>query len=277
MTPDELYQRMKTEFFCICGPCVIESEAHALMVARELAAIAERTGVLLVYKSSFDKANRTSLGSCRGPGIEEGLWILDRVRTDTGLPTCTDIHEPWQAPAAGDAVDVVQIPAFLCRQTDLLTAAATTGVVVNVKKGQFVAPSEMAHVAEKVRQAGNPRVLLTERGFAFGHKDLVVDMRGIARMRDFGAPVVFDATHSCQEPGTGVGVTGGNPRWAYPLARAAVAAGADGLFFEVHQAPERAPSDGAVMVRLDGFERQLRQLKVLADWARAEREAGGET
>ncbi|MDX2267456.1 MAG: 3-deoxy-8-phosphooctulonate synthase [Bryobacter sp.] len=224
----------------IAGPCVIESEEHCLFLANEIrAAVGE-----FVFKASFDKANRSSVHSYRGPGLAEGLRILRRVK-ELGLPVLTDVHEPAQAEAAGEVVDVLQIPAFLCRQTDLLLAAGRTGKWVNVKKGQFVAPQDMQHVVEKIQSTGNNKIVLTERGTTFGYNNLVVDMRGLAIMRKLGVPVVFDATHSVQTPGGQGATSGGTPEHIPVLARAAVAAGVDGLFVETHEEPARAKSDGA--------------------------------
>jgi len=231
----------------IAGPCVIESEQHVHFLAREIAKVAAGP---FIFKASFDKANRSSVNSYRGPGFAEGLRILKSVR-DAGFVVLTDIHEPWQAEAVAESVDVLQIPAFLCRQTDLLTAAARTGRVVNIKKGQFVSPQDIGHAADKVASAGNDRIMLTERGSSFGYNNLVVDMRGLAIMRAFGWPVVFDATHSVQLPGAAGTASGGQPQFIGPLARAAVAAGVDAVFIEVHEAPERALSDGANALRLD--------------------------
>jgi 2-dehydro-3-deoxyphosphooctonate aldolase (KDO 8-P synthase) len=233
--------------FLIAGPCVIESEEHVHFLAKEIARI---VGGPFIFKASFDKANRSSATSYRGPGLKEGLRILKSVR-DTGVPVLTDIHEPAQADAAADSVDILQIPAFLCRQTDLLEAAGRTGKVINIKKGQFVAPHDIRHAADKVAATGNNRIILTERGSSFGYNNLVVDMRGIPIMRAFGWPVVFDATHSVQLPGAAGTSSGGQPQFIEPLASAAVAAGADGVFVEVHEAPERALSDGANALRLD--------------------------
>ncbi|MBX9602468.1 MAG: 3-deoxy-8-phosphooctulonate synthase [Bryobacteraceae bacterium] len=230
----------------IAGPCVIESEEHVHFLAREIGKIAGP----FIFKASFDKANRSSAGSFRGPGREEGLRILRSVR-GLGIPVLTDIHEPRQADEAAEAVDILQIPAFLCRQTDLLLAAGRTGKIVNIKKGQFVAPGDMHLAAEKVASTGNQRVILTERGSSFGYHNLVVDMRGLAIMRTAGYPVVFDATHSVQLPGSAGSASGGQPEFIETLARAAVATGIDGLFVEVHEAPERALSDGANALRLD--------------------------
>lgn len=230
----------------IAGPCVIESEEHVHFLANALVKIEPS----FIFKASFDKANRSSVTSYRGPGIKEGLRILKSLR-DSGFTVLTDIHEPAQADLAADAVDILQIPAFLCRQTDLLIAAARTGRVVNIKKGQFVSPQDIRHAADKVVDAGNDRVMLTERGSSFGYNNLVVDMRGLAIMREFGWPVVFDATHSVQLPGSAGTASGGQPQFIEPLAKAAVAAGVDAVFVEVHEAPERALSDGANALRLD--------------------------
>lgn len=230
----------------IAGPCVIESEEHVHFLAREIRKIAPQ----FIFKASFDKANRSSVASYRGPGVKEGIRILSGLRRD-GFAVLTDIHEPAQAEVAAEGADVLQIPAFLCRQTDLLIAAARTGRVVNIKKGQFLAPEDIRNAAEKVVSAGNDKILITERGTSFGYHDLVVDMRGLEIMRSFGWPVIFDATHSVQSPG-GLGhASGGQPRFIPTLSRAAVAAGADGVFLEVHEAPERALSDGPNALRLD--------------------------
>jgi len=230
----------------IAGPCVIESEEHVEFLSREIQKIVPR----YIFKASFDKANRSSVNSYRGPGVKEGLRILKAVH-DRGIPVLTDIHEPGQAGLAAEAVDILQIPAFLCRQTDLLIEAGRTGRVVNIKKGQFVSPEDIRLAAEKVASTGNHRIMLTERGSAFGYNNLVVDMRGLAIMREFGYPVVFDATHSVQLPGAAGTASGGQPQFIAPLARAAVAAGVDAVFVEVHEAPDRALSDGANALRLD--------------------------
>lgn len=230
----------------IAGPCVIESEAHVHFLASEIA----KLGVPFVFKASFDKANRSSVASYRGPGLKEGLRILKTVRA-MGIPVLTDIHEPGQAAEVAEAVDILQIPAFLCRQTDLLVEAGRTGRVVNIKKGQFVSPYDIRLAAEKVASTGNDSILLTERGSCFGYNNLVVDMRGLAIMRGFGWPVVFDATHSVQLPGSAGTASGGQPEFIEPLAKAAAAAGVDAVFVEVHEAPERALSDGANALRLD--------------------------
>jgi 2-dehydro-3-deoxyphosphooctonate aldolase (KDO 8-P synthase) len=230
----------------IAGPCVIESEEHVHFLAREISRIAGD----FVFKASFDKANRTSLHSYRGPGLREGVRILSGLRAQ-GFQTLTDIHEPWQAEIAAEGADILQIPAFLCRQTDLLLAAGRTGRMVNIKKGQFLAPWDMRHAAEKVASTGNNKILLTERGTSFGYNNLVVDMRALVILRGFGWPVIFDATHSVQLPGAAGGASGGQAEFIEPLACAAAATGIDGLFVEVHEAPERALSDGPNAVRLD--------------------------
>lgn len=228
----------------IAGPCVIESEEHALDLGRAIVSIARAAGVPYIFKASFDKANRTSVTSFRGPGIDEGIAVLQRVRDELGVPVLTDIHEPWQAERVAPVADVIQIPAFLSRQTDLLIAAARTGRVINVKKGQFLAPRDMRHAIQKVRASGNDRVTLTERGYSFGYNNLVVDMRAFPMMRELGVPVIFDVTHSLQLPGAGDGVTAGLAEYIEPLASAGVGAGVDGVFLEVHEDPSRARSDG---------------------------------
>lgn len=227
----------------IAGPCVIESPDHAVELGGRIAEIARRAGVPYVFKASFDKANRTSFSSFRGPGLEDGLETLARVKKALGVPVLTDIHDASQAAPAADVVDILQIPAFLSRQTDLITAAAQTGRVVNVKKGQFLAPLDMQHAIRKVTEAGNDRVFVTERGFTFGYNNLVVDMRAFPMMRGLGVPVVFDVTHSLQLPGGGDGVTAGLAEYIEPLASAGVGAGVDGVFLEVHEDPKRAKSD----------------------------------
>jgi 2-dehydro-3-deoxyphosphooctonate aldolase (KDO 8-P synthase) len=244
----------------IAGPCVLENEPLALDIARRLAEVAQRLRLQLVFKASFDKANRTSVESYRGPGLEAGLAILQRVKEETGLPVTTDIHESYQAAPAGEVCDLLQIPAFLARQTDLLLAAAATGRPVHVKKPQFVAPWDMRHVVGKLEAGGCHDILLCERGTTFGYGRLVNDMRAIPQMQSLGPPVVFDATHSVQEPGALGSATGGNRSMIEPLARAALAAGVDGLFFETHPDPDSAPSDGPNMVPLDAFEPMLRRL-----------------
>lgn len=243
----------------IAGPCVIETEAHAQFLAREILSIAGP----FVFKASFDKANRSSGLSWRGPGLQEGLRILGGVRRDTGVAVLTDIHEAWQAEPAAEVVDILQIPAFLCRQTDLLTAAGRTGRIVNIKKGQFVAPHDFHLAAEKVAATGNDKVLLTERGTCFGYHNLVVDMRSIPLLREAGWPVVFDATHSVQLPGGAGSASGGQPQFIEPLARAAVAVGVAALFVEVHEDPPRALSDGANALPLDRLGELLVRLRAI--------------
>jgi 2-dehydro-3-deoxyphosphooctonate aldolase (KDO 8-P synthase) len=236
--------------FIIAGPCVIESEKHCLKMAERLAAISRRAGVKLIFKASYDKANRTSSRSYRGPGLEEGLRILEKARRISGLPILSDVHETTQIGPAAEVLDVLQIPAFLCRQTDLVQAAAASGRWVNIKKGQFLSPAEMHNVLEKALQMGNPRILLTERGTFFGYNNLVVDFRSFYVMREFGQPLVFDVTHSVQSPGGQGDRSGGNAEFVPHLARAAAAAGVDGFFFEVHDRPEEALSDGPNALRL---------------------------
>jgi 2-dehydro-3-deoxyphosphooctonate aldolase (KDO 8-P synthase) len=235
----------------IAGPCVIESEAHALDTALALGEIARTAGVALVFKASYDKANRTSSRSFRGPGLAEGVRILSRVKDATGLPILTDIHEPAHAAPVAEVADVLQIPAFLSRQTDLLVAAAATGRAINIKKGQFLAPLDVRHAIEKVTSAGNSRVIVTERGFTFGYNNLVVDMRAFPILRTLGYPVVYDVTHSLQLPGAGDGVTAGQAEFIEPLASAGVAAGVDGVFMEVHENPPQAKSDAQNALRLE--------------------------
>jgi len=244
----------------IAGPCVLEDEALALSIAERLKSIAADLALPLIFKASFDKANRTSVTSYRGPGLKRGIDILAKVKEATGLPVTTDIHEPSQAAAVGEICDLIQIPAFLARQTDLLSAAAATGRPVQVKKGQFLAPWDMKHVVEKLAAGGCTNILLGERGTFFGYGRLVNDMRSIPQMQALGVPVIFDATHSVQEPG-GLGASsGGNRAMVEPLARAAVVVGADGLFFETHPTPDSAPSDGPNMIPLDQFSGLLRRL-----------------
>ncbi len=237
----------------LAGPDVIESEAHALRMARALAGIARERGIGLVFKASFDKANRTSAASFRGPGLDEGLRVLRRVKEETGLPVTTDFHVPEQAAALAPVVDLLQVPAFLCRQTDMLLAAGATGRAVNVKKGQFVAPGDMRHAVEKVRAGGGDQVMLTERGSTFGYHTLVVDFRALERMRAIGVPICFDATHSVQMPGALQNASGGEREFIAPLARAAVAVGVDALFFEVHDDPASALCDGPSQFPLAEF------------------------
>ena len=258
----------------IAGPCVIESRDAALRHTEQLRDIAARTGLGLVYKSSFDKANRTAVDGYRGVGMEQGLAILAAVRRETGLPVLTDVHEKEQVPAVAAIVDVLQTPAFLCRQTDFVVAVAAAGKPVNLKKGQFLSPGEMEQVVAKARSTGNRDLLVTERGFAFGYNNLVADLRSLPVLAVTGCPVVFDATHSVQQPG-GLGTaSGGERRFVAPLARAAVAAGVDAIFLEVHEDPARARSDGATSVPLDELPVLLRQLVAIDRALRAERETG---
>jgi 2-dehydro-3-deoxyphosphooctonate aldolase (KDO 8-P synthase) len=252
----------------VLGPCVIESPGHLLELALALDAVTRRLGVPLVFKASFDKANRTSVSSYRGPGLHDGLRALAAVKSRTGLAILTDIHEPAQAAPAAEVADVLQIPAFLSRQTDLLLAAARTGRTVNVKKAQFMAPRDLRHVVAKLAEGGAVDVLLTERGSSFGYNNLVVDMRALPMMRELGLPVIFDVTHSLQLPGAGDGVTLGLAEYIAPLARAGVAAGVDGVFMEVHEDPPRAKSDAANALRLDLVEPLLRQLLAIDTIAR---------
>jgi 2-dehydro-3-deoxyphosphooctonate aldolase (KDO 8-P synthase) len=247
----------------VLGPCVIESESHAVDTAIALKEIASRAGLPIVFKASFDKANRTSISSFRGPGLRDGLRVLGLVKERTGLPILTDIHEAAQAAPAAEVADVLQIPAFLSRQTDLIVAAAKTGRAINVKKGQFLAPKDMKHVIAKVTESGNTRVLVTERGVSFGYNNLVVDPRAFPMLRAFGYPVIFDVTHSLQLPGAGDGVTAGLAEYIEPVAQAGVAAGVDGVFMEVHEEPQRARSDAANALRLDRLEPLLRRLVAL--------------
>lgn len=247
----------------IAGPCVIESPSHVIDLGREIAAIARRVGVPYVFKASFDKANRTSVTSFRGPGLTDGLAALRGVKAALNVPVLTDLHEADQAAPVAEVADVLQIPAFLSRQTDLIVAAARTGRVVNIKKGQFLAPKDMIHAIRKVQASGNERVCLTERGFSFGYNNLVVDMRGFPMMRELGVPVIFDVTHSLQLPGGGDGVTAGLAQYITPLARAGVGAGVDGVFLEVHEEPARAKSDAQNALKLDQLEPLLRQLTAI--------------
>lgn len=250
-------------FLLIAGPCVIENPADTMEIARGLKNIAERLEIPFLFKASYDKANRTSIRSFRGPGLEKGLDALFEVRTRLGIPVISDIHLPSEAAAAAEVLDVLQIPAFLCRQTDLVVAAAKTNKPLNIKKGQFMAPWDMAHVVEKARWAGSREILLTERGTSFGYNNLVADMRSIPIMQEMGCPVIFDATHSVQLPGGAGGSSAGQRHYAPLLAKAAMAAGADGIFVEVHPDPDRALSDGPNSIRLDGVEHLLIQLKAI--------------
>jgi 2-dehydro-3-deoxyphosphooctonate aldolase (KDO 8-P synthase) len=244
----------------IAGPCVIESEAHAIETALALREIARRAGVPFIFKASYDKANRTSVRSFRGPGLEEGIRVLGRVREAAGVPILTDIHDASQAAPVAQVADVLQIPAFLSRQTDLIAAAARTGRTVNVKKGQFLAPLDMRHAIAKVTAEGNQKVLVTERGYTFGYNNLVVDMRAFPMLRSLGYPVIYDVTHSLQLPGGGDGVTAGQAEFIEPMACAGVGAGVDGVFMEVHQEPSRAKSDAQNALKLDLLPALLDQL-----------------
>jgi len=248
------------KIFLIAGPCVIESEDLVMEVAKKMKEITDKLGINYIFKASFDKANRSSISSFRGPGIDKGLEILARVKDKYGVALATDIHEPWQCEKAKEVIDLLQIPAFLCRQTDLLVAAAETGKAVNIKKGQFLAPWDMKNVVNKFREVGNENIMLCERGATFGYNNLVVDMRGLLEMRKFGFPVVFDATHSVQIPGGKGDSTGGNREYVYPLARAAVSVGVDGIFAEVHPDPDKGLSDGPNMLKLENVEEILTNL-----------------
>jgi 2-dehydro-3-deoxyphosphooctonate aldolase (KDO 8-P synthase) len=250
--------------FLIAGPCVIESETHAHKMAESVAKITADAGVSYIFKASYDKANRSSVSSFRGPGLTEGLRILAKIKAELKLPILTDIHEPSHAATAAEVVDVLQIPAFLARQTDLLVAAGKTGRVINIKKPQFVSPADMNNAVEKVASTGNTKIILTERGSSFGYQNLVVDFRGIPQMKKFGYPVVFDATHSVQLPGRQGHASGGQPEFIEPLARAAVAAGVDGLFLETHDNPAAALSDGANALPLTELPALLSRMKELS-------------
>jgi len=245
------------DLLLIAGPCQIESRDHCLLITEELLQISEKYPVNIVFKSSFDKANRTSGTSKRGPGLDEGLKILQEVKQTSGLPILSDVHEADQAAAAAEVLDIIQIPAFLCRQTDLLIAAGKTGRVVQIKKGQFLHPADMLHSANKVVSTGNNQILLCERGTCFGYRDLIVDIRGMMIMKETGYPVIFDATHSVQQMGGADGKSGGTREYIKPLVRSAVAAGVDGLFIECHPNPDQAPSDAASMLPLSEIERVI--------------------
>src|SRR5580704_3098350 len=250
--------------FLIAGPCVIESEGHALMMAEKLGAVAAELGVPYIFKASYDKANRSSVSSYRGPGLKNGLKILAKIKKKTGLPVLTDVHQASEVEAAAEVCDILQIPAFLSRQTDLLVAAGKSGRVVNIKKGQFLSPLEMGNAAEKVASTGNEKIILTERGNSFGYQNLVVDMRSFPIMRKFGYPVAFDVTHSVQLPGGEGKSSGGQPEFIEPLARAGVAAGVDGIFLEVHDNPSKALSDGSNALPLAQFRPLLEKIVSLA-------------
>ena len=255
--------------FLIAGPCVIESEAHARMLAEKVARIAAEAGLPYIFKASYDKANRSSVSSFRGPGLTEGLRILGKIKSELKLFILTDIHEPSHAAPAAEVADVLQIPAFLARQTDLLVAAGKTGRIINIKKPQFVSPADMKNAVEKVVSTGNTKIILTERGSSFGYQNLVVDFRGIPQMQKFGYPVIFDATHSVQLPGGQGHSSGGQPEFIEPLARAAVAAGVDGLFLETHDNPAAALSDGANALPLAQLAALLARMKALATLVRS--------
>ena len=259
---------LNSPLFVMAGPCVIENEAHCLAIAGRLADIGQRTGTGMIFKASFDKANRSSLQSFRGPGLERGLEILAAVRGHSALAVMTDVHEPSQADLVADVVDCLQVPAFLCRQTDLLCACAQTGKPVNVKKGQFLSPDEMLNVVDMIRAFDNEQIILTERGTFFGYNRLVNDMTAIDAMRQLGSPVVFDATHSTQQPGGLGNASGGQREMAPILAKAAIAAGADGLFIEVHSEPEQAKSDAACIMPLDWLEELVTVCKEIFDLVR---------
>jgi 2-dehydro-3-deoxyphosphooctonate aldolase (KDO 8-P synthase) len=266
---ESLRLRAGGPLFLIAGPCVIESEAHARMIAERVAKIAADAGVPYVFKASYDKANRSSVNSFRGPGLQEGLRILSKIKADLKIPVLTDIHEAAQAAPAAEVVDILQIPAFLARQTDLLTAAGKTGRAVNIKKPQFVSPADMTNVVEKIASTGNTNIILTERGSSFGYQNLVVDFRGIPQMKKLGYPVVFDATHSVQLPGGQGHASGGQPEFIEPLARAAVAADVDGIFIETHDNPAKALSDGANALPIDQLPGLLSRLKEISDLVRS--------
>lgn len=250
-------------FMLLAGPCVIESREHALKMARRIKEVADKLNISYVFKSSYDKANRSSITSYRGPGLDRGLEILAEIKEELGLPVLSDVHSPEQALQAGEALDIVQIPAFLSRQTDLVVAAGETGKTVNVKKGQFLSPGDMGNVVEKIRSTGNEKILLTERGTCFGYNNLIVDMTSLPKMRALGYPVVFDATHSVQLPGGAGDSSGGEREYAPTLTRAAVAAGIDALFLEVHDNPPQAKSDSATMLPLERLEEVLREALTL--------------
>jgi 2-dehydro-3-deoxyphosphooctonate aldolase (KDO 8-P synthase) len=254
--------------FAIAGPCVIESEAHAMALAERLGAAANELGLPLIFKASYDKANRSSISSYRGPGLQEGLRVLANIKRTTGLPILTDVHDVSQVGPAAEICDVLQIPAFLSRQTDLLVAAGRSGRAVNIKKGQFLSPRETGNAAEKVASTGNHKIILTERGSSFGYQNLVVDMRSFPLMRQFGYPVVFDVTHSVQLPGGEGKSSGGQPEFIEPLARAGAAVGIDGIFLEVHDNPAKALSDGTNALPLDQFAQLMRRVQQLSALAR---------
>ncbi len=264
MLPENLYKDLDDNFFLLAGPCVIENEDVILKIAEKTQKICSDLGIKYVFKASFDKANRTSLDSFRGPGIEEGLKILEKVKKEFELPIVSDIHEAWQAKPAAEVLDIIQIPAFLCRQTDLLIAAAETGKIVNIKKAQFLSGKDMFHPAEKVRRSGNQKIMLTERGNIFGNNDLVVDFRNIQMMQDYGYPVIMDVTHSVQQPGGAGSSSGGRKEFALSLAKAAAATGVRGFFIETHPDPALALSDGPNMIPLNELQSFLIELQKIS-------------
>ncbi len=270
MTPNALFKSLnnRSRLFLFSGPCVIETEAFCLKIAKSLKRTCAALGITYVFKASFDKANRTSSKTRRGPGVENGLRILRSVRDKVGIPVLTDVHTEQQAELAAEVVDILQIPAFLCRQTDLIAAAANTGKIVNIKKGQFLSPSEMKQVAAKAAHCGNKKIILTERGSSFGYNNLVADMRSIPIMQSFGYPVVFDATHSVQLPGGGGDRSAGQGEFAPILAKAALAAGANGVFIETHPEPAKSPSDGPNMIPLGQMSATLKRLANVFDAVR---------
>lgn len=261
MTNQELYNKLKTNKFILSGPCVIENESMIMHLAEEIKKITDELGFTYIFKASFDKANRTSISSYRGPGLEEGLRILERVKKEFNLPITTDIHEPSQAKPVAEVVDILQIPAFLCRQTDLLVEAAKTDRIINIKKAQFLDGKDMIHPLTKVKESGNDKIMLTERGSMFGLGNLVVDFRQIIDMKEFGYPVVMDVTHSTQKPSALGSKSGGDRKYAPYMAKLANAVGVDGFFFEVHENPEEALSDGPNMVYLKDFKNILQKVK----------------
>lgn len=258
----------KQRFTLIAGPCAIETEEMSLEVAKKIKEVCDKLGINYIFKSSFDKANRSSIHSYRGVGMEEGLRILKKVKEEVGVPVITDVHEPWQCEKVAEVVDMLQIPAFLCRQTDLIIAAGKTGLPVNVKKGQFLAPWDMKNVVTKMDEIGNPNLLLCERGNVFGYNNFIVDMRGLLELRKLGAPVVFDATHSVQIPGGLSSCSGGNREYVFPLMKAALSIGVDAIFAEVHPNPDMAPCDGPNMLFLDDLEEVLKVAIKLDDIAK---------
>ena len=256
-------------FVLIAGPCQIESEVHSLFIAEKLAEICSKLNIPFIFKASYDKANRTSVSGQRGVGLEKGIEILAKIKNDIGCPVLTDVHEREQCKLVSTVVDLIQIPAFLCRQTDLILEAGKTRKIINIKKGQFLAPWDMGNIVEKLASVGNYNVLLTERGTSFGYNNLVCDMRSLTQMADTGCPIVFDATHSVQQPGALGGASGGDRSFVPVLARAAIAVGVASLFIETHEAPDKAPSDGPNMLRLDDMEHVLSQLKKIDEVTKA--------